>query len=189
MFVWRDIKYVLLPPNPDPGDVFGERQRQFDVGFRYQTIPSLVQQAFSDVRRASVIDEKQDYRGLLYSVKSTEKFNLAGIDFDLELTGMNPPKVQVSIPIDKAPIYDAGNDRFAELYFKQQLKKGDTVVSEEENVESFNWNPDTFDNLKNVTATLPSLKNQPVSGEYDLYVTVQDRVSNVSETKKIGVKY
>ena len=141
------------------------------------------------MRKASVIDEKQDYRGLLYSVKSTEKFDLAGIDFNLELAGTNPPRVQISIPIEKAPVYDAGNDTFAELYFKQQLKKGDTVVAEGENVESYSWKPDAFDSVKDIRAVLPPLKTQPPAGEYDLYVTVQDRVSNVSETKKIGVKY
>lgn len=185
MFVWRDVKYVLLPPNPDPGDVFAERQRQMDSAFRYQTIPGLVEQAFSDVRRASVIDEKKDYNTLLYSVRSTEKFGMAGINFDLRPLQTQPAQIQVSIPKESAPVYDAGNSMFAELYFKQELKKGDAVVASNETTKSLNWNPRDLDNLKEISVTLPAL-NGP-AGQYELFVTVQDRISNVSETRKIAV--
>jgi GWxTD domain-containing protein len=185
MFVWRDIKYVLIPPNPDPGDVFGERQREADSSFRYQTIPSVVLQAFNDVRKVNIIDEKKDYKNLLYSVKSTEKFAIGGVNFDIRPLSSHSGDVEVAIPKEDAPVYDAGNSKFAELYIKEELKKGDTVVATNDTTKTFNWNPRDFDALKEITLTLPAL-NAP-AGEYELFVTIQDRISNVSETRKLAV--
>jgi GWxTD domain-containing protein len=183
MFVWRDIKYVLVPPNADPGDYFGEQQRQMDSTFRYQTIPGAVEQAFADVRKADIIDESKDYKSLLFSVNSTEKFGIAGINFDIHPS--QGGQVEIAIAKDNAPVYDAGNTKFAELYFKLELKQGDHVVATNESTKTFNWNPADFDTLKEISVTLPALKAP--AGEYEVSVTVQDRISNVSETRKIAV--
>jgi GWxTD domain-containing protein len=187
MFVWHDFKYVLEPPNPDPGDVIAEQQKAIDTNFRYQSIPSLVQQAFADVSRANVIDESKNYDPLIYSVRSTEKFGIASINFDIQLLQTQPPQVKVTIPAATAPVYDSGNQVFAEFYFTQELKQGDQLVTKDEHSESYTWTSDQFGNMKEITAKLPALKAPP--GQYMLYVTVEDRISNVSETKKIAVNF
>src|SRR5262249_41166087 len=83
LFLWQDFKYVLAPPSANPGDAFGEAQREMDSNLRYQTIPTVVAQAFVDANTSNVIDEKQDYRNLLSSVKSTERYGLPGIAFEV----------------------------------------------------------------------------------------------------------
>lgn len=185
MFVWRDFKYVLAPPNPNPGDRLAEQQASIDNSFRYSTIPSLVQQAFTDVAKDRVIDEKKNYEPLIYSVRSTEKFGVASIDFESRILETHPPQVQVTIPAEKAPVYDSGNQVFTEFYFTQELKQGDKVITRNEHSQSFTWTAEAFGKLKTITATLPALQAPP--GQYDLYVTVQDRISGVSETKKIPI--
>jgi len=183
-FVYRDLKYVLLPPTPDPGDTIAAQQREVDSAFRYQSIPSTVQQAFTDMAQRSVFDESKNYQQLLYSVQSTEKFGLAGIEFEIQKT---PSGTRISIPVDKAPVYDAANKSFAELYFKQELKQGDKVVASNEHQQSFDWDAQKLGQLKTIDVTLPPLNAPP--GSYELSVTVQDRISNVSETRKIQVSY
>jgi hypothetical protein len=158
-----------------------------DSEFRYQTIPSMVQQAFVDVRDASVIDEKKDYRDLLFSVESTVKFGIAGIEFDTRVLESHPPQVQVVMKTDKAPVYDAGERVFAEFYFKQELKRGETIVATNEHMSAFDWSAKEYAGLDEVGVTLPVLKTDP--GHYDLWITVQDRISNVSETRKISIGY
>jgi GWxTD domain-containing protein len=183
MFIWHDFKYILNPPNPDPGDTVGEQQASLDSNFRYQSIPSMVAQAFADVSNANVIDEKKNYDPLIYSVKSTEKFGVASIDFEPRVLQANPPQVEVNIPIASVPVYDSGNQVFAEFLFTQELKQGDKVITRNEHSESFTWTAESFGKLNQISVKLPAL--QAPSGQYDLYVTVQDRISGVSETKKI----
>ena len=50
--------------------------------FNIKTIPSVVQAAFTDVADKSIIDENKDYRELITSVESTEKFGLQQIEFE-----------------------------------------------------------------------------------------------------------
>lgn len=184
LFLYRDFKYVLAPPNPNPGDVIAEQQRQMDSSFRYQDIPSVVQRAFADVAETSVIDEKKDYRQLLSSVEATEKFGIAGIDFEIRKAQTQPLKIEVVIKKENAPVYDDGNKIFAELYFKQELKKGDRVIASNQHVASFSWDQKTFDNLQEIVVPLPSLDVAPDPGS-ELWITAQDRISNISETKKV----
>lgn len=183
MFIWRDIKYVLAPPNPDPGDRIGERQAALDSAFRFETIPSLVDQTFVDVAKANIADEEKDYEELLFSVRSTEKFGIAEIQFDADV---QQKQVRISIPASSAPVYDEGNRTFAELVFTQELRQGNNVVWKNEHTESFTWNVEAFGNLDRINVDLPAL--QAPSGTYELSVTVQDRISGVAETKKIPVK-
>ena len=185
MFIWRDIKYVLAPPNPDPGDTMAAHQASIDSSFRYQTIPSLVQQAFAEVSKTNVSDESKDYDELLYSVRSTEKFGIAQIAFDTKVLQTQPFQVQVSIPAASAPVYDEGNRAFAELIFIQELKQGDKVVVQKEHSESFIWGSEAFNDLNQIVVKLPPIQAPP--GEYELLVTVQDRISGVGETKRIPV--
>jgi GWxTD domain-containing protein len=186
MFVWRDIKYVLAPPNPDPGDTMAARQASLDSAFRYETIPSLVDQAFADVAKANVVDEEKDYEELLFSVRSTEKFGITEIQFEPTVQQTTPLQLQVSIPVATAPVYDEGNRTFAELMITQELRQGDRVVTRNEHSESFTWTSEAFGNLDRINVKLPALQAPP--GSYELTVTVQDRISSVAETKKIPVK-
>jgi GWxTD domain-containing protein len=181
MFVWRDFKYVLVPPNPE--DAISAQQAALDRNFRYQTIPSAVQRAFADVSQKNVIDEKKNYNELLYSVRSTEKFGIASVNFDTRMLKSHPAQLQVIIPADKAPVYDDGNRTFAELVITQELKQGDRVVTRSEKTESYNWGSEAFSNLKQIIINLPSLQAPP--GQYELFITVQDRISAVGETKKV----
>jgi hypothetical protein len=183
MFVYRDFKYVLAPPNPHEGDRVGAQQRALDANFTYQSIPSVVQAAFSDVADKSVIDENKDYRELLTSVESTEKFGLQNIQFDVRPLQAQPQQYEVVMKPDTAPLYDSGDSIFAEFFFKQELKKGDTVVAANQHTASFNWDPQSFGNLKEIAVKLPPL--EAPAGEYELYITVGDQISNVSETRKV----
>jgi len=185
MFIWRDFKYVLAPPNPDPGDRIGQQQAAIDSSFRYQSIPSLVLQAFADVSTANVIDEKKNYESLVFSVRSTEKFGIASIDFNTQILPTQPPQLQVSIPAATAPVYDSGNQVFAEFYFTQELKQGDKVVVRNEYGQSFTWSPEAFGKLNEISVQLPAL--DAPAGQYILLITVQDRISGVSETKKVAM--
>lgn len=186
MFIFRDFKYVLAPPNPQQGDTIGEAQRSVDSSFRYQTIPSMVQRAFLQVADATVIDESKNYQQLLTSVETTEKFQLSGIEFEARTLQTNPLRIRAVIPVKDAPVYDEGNRIFAELYFKQELKKGDRLVASNQHLASFTWDPKTFEQLNEIAVDLPALENVP-SGPYELALTVQDRISNISETRKIPV--
>jgi GWxTD domain-containing protein len=187
LFVYHDFKYVLAPPNPDPGDFIAAEQRELDRSFRYQDIPSAVQQAFVDVAEVNVIDEKKDYRDLLSSVESTVKFGVAGIDFDIKVMPSRPSKAEVVLKVENAPVYDDGAKVFAEFRVTQQLKKGESVVTGNEHLASFSWDQKTFSELTEIPISLPTLQAPP--GDYALFVTVQDRISQVSETKKIEVRY
>ncbi len=187
MFVYHDLKYVLLPPNPDPGDYFAEQQRELDSAFRYQSIPSVVQTAFVDTAKTYVIDEEKDYKELLFSVNSTEKFGVAQIQFDVRIEPGNPPRIQAVISAEDAPVYDDGEKVFAEFYFRQQLKKGETVVAQNEHTASFSWDAKTYSEVKEISVDLPAL--QAPAGEYELWVLVQDRISNVSEERKFPIQY
>ena len=158
------------------------RQAALDRNFRYQSIPSVVQQAFADVTTTNVVDKEKDYDQLLFSVRTTEKFGIAQINFDTNLIQSQPVQLQVSIPADSAPVYDEGNRTFAELVFIQEVKQGDQVVSRNEHTESFTWSAEAFGDLQKIQVKLPTV---PVSPGQDLYVTVQDRISAVSETKKV----
>jgi GWxTD domain-containing protein len=186
MFIFRDFKYVLAPPNPQQGDTIGEAQRSVDSSFRYQTIPSMVQRAFMEVADATVVDERKNYKQLLTSVETTEKFALSGIEFEAHTLQTDPLRMQVRIPVKDAPVYDEGNRIFAELYFKQDLKKADRVLASNQHVASFSWDPKTFEQLKEIVVDLPALEHVP-AGEYELALTVQDRISNISETRKFPV--
>ena len=187
LFVYRDVKWVLVPPNPDPGDTFGEVQRQFDSAFRYQTVPGLVEQAFVDVRSSNIVDEKKDYQDLLFSVESAVKFGIAEIEFDARVLESHPPQIRVAVKAATAPVYDAGERVFAEFYFKQELKRGDVLIASHEHTVSFSWTTKEFAELEEIGVTLPTV--QAPSGQYDLWITVQDRISNVSETRKIAISY
>jgi GWxTD domain-containing protein len=187
LFVYRDFKYVLAPPNPQPGDTIGQQQQEIDSNFRYQDIPSAVQQAFADVAKTEVIDPDKNYKNLLASVTSTEKFGVSEIQFELKTDSSHPPKVSVSILPENVPYYDDGQKVFAELTYKQELKMGDKVVASNEHVVSYSWDQKTFADLKVIDQPLPTL-NAP-AGTYELSVTVGDKISGVSETRKIGVTY
>lgn len=185
MFVWREFKYVLAPPNPDTGDRIAAQQASFDSSFRYQDIPTVVNAAFADVSKSNVVDEKIDYDALLFSVRSTEKFGIVEINFDPQILQTQPPQIQVNIPAASAPLYDEGTRKFAELVFVQELKKGAQVIAKNEHSESFTWSAAALDDLKEIKVKLPAL--EAPSGPYELHVTVQDRISGVSETRKIPV--
>jgi len=183
LFVYRDFKYILFPPSAQPGDIIGEQQRALDANFKYQDIPSVVQAAFVDVSKANIIDESKDYRDLISSVKSTEKFGLNQIEFDVR--EVKPGQYEVVMKPDTAPIYDSGEEMFAEFFFKQELKKGDQLIAANQHTASFKWDQTKFAELKEITVTLPPIDIP--AGQYDLYVTVGDRISNVTETRKIPV--
>jgi GWxTD domain-containing protein len=181
MFVYRDFKYVLQPPNPNQGDRIAEEQRQLDRNFTYQTIPSAVQAAFHDVADKSVVDETKDFRELLSSVESTEKFGLNEIQF--EVRPLQNGQYEVVLNPETAPVYDSGNEIFAEFFFKQELKQGDRVIAANQHTASFNWDPQSFAKLKEIAVKLPPL--EVPKGENELSITVGDRISNVSETRKV----
>ena len=183
LFVYRDFKYILFPPNAQPGDAIGEQQQAMDANFRYQDIPSVVQAAFVDLNKANIIDESKDYRDLISSVKSTEKFGLNQIEFDTR--ELKPGQYEVVMTPDTAPIYDSGEEMFAEFFFKQELKKGDQLIAANQHTASFKWDQTKFAELKDITVALPPLDIP--AGQYDLYITVGDRISNVTETRKISV--
>jgi GWxTD domain-containing protein len=187
LFLYRDFKYVLAPPSVQPGDSIGEEQRRMDNSFRYQSIPSLVQRAFADAAENNVFDKKKDYRNLLSSVEATEKFGMEGIEFEVRKVQADPLKVEVVLKKESAPVYDDVNKIFAELYFKQELKKGDRVVASNQHVASFSWDQKTFENLQDIVVPLPQL-DTPADPESELWVTVQDRISNISETRKISLR-
>jgi len=187
MFVWHEFKYVLAPPGPETGDSFAAQQAAIDRTFRYESIPGLVEQAFVEVAQAKVIDEKKDYDELLTSVRTTEKFGVSSIDFNIQLKESQPRQVQVSIPSDGAPVYDDGDRVFAEFVFVQELRQGETVIARNEQTQSFSWTSAAFEDLKEIVVKLPAL--DAPSGQYLLWVTVQDRISNVSETRKTAVSY
>jgi GWxTD domain-containing protein len=183
MFVYRDFKYVLAPPNPQPGDTVGEAQRSIDSNFRYQSIPSAVQDAFIEVSKTNIIDENKDYRDLISSVKSTEKFGLNQIEF--EVRPLKADQYEVVLKPENAPIYDASDEMFAEFFFKQELKKGDQLIAANQHTASFKWDHTKFAELKEIAVTLPPL--DVPAGQYELWITVGDRISNVTETRKIPV--
>ncbi|MCI0445502.1 GWxTD domain-containing protein [bacterium] len=183
LFVYRDFKYVLYPPNPQPGDTIGEQQQALDANFKYQDIPSVVQAAFVDVSKANIIDESKDYRDLISSVKSTEKFGLNQIEF--EVRPLKTDQYEIVLKPETAPVYDAGEEMFAEFFFKQELKKGDQLIAANQHTASFKWDQTKFAELKEIAVTLPSIEVPP--GQYDLYITVGDRISNVTETRKVPV--
>ncbi|MCI0556490.1 MAG: hypothetical protein L0287_36575, partial [Anaerolineae bacterium] len=81
--------------------------------------------------------------------------------------------------------YDAGEEMFAEFFFKQELKKGDQLIAANQHTASFKWDQTKFAELKEIAVTLPSIEVPP--GQYDLYITVGDRISNVTETRKVPV--
>jgi GWxTD domain-containing protein len=181
MFVYRDFKYVLNPPNPYEGDRIAEQQRAIERNFTYQSIPSVVQAAFNEAADRSIVDETKDYRELLTSVESTEKFGLNEIEF--EVRPLQGNQYEVVLNPQSAPVYDAGDAIFAEFVFKQELKSGDRLIAANEHSASFNWDPQSFNKLNEIAVKLPPLQVPP--GEYELYITVGDRISNVSETRKI----
>ena len=183
MFVYRDFKYVLYPPNAQPGDTIGEQQQALDANFKYQDIPSVVQAAFVDLSKENIIDEDKDYRDLISSVKSTEKFSLNQIEF--EVRPLKTDQYEVVLKPETAPVYDAGEEMFSEFFFKQELKKGDQLIAANQHTASFKWDQTKFGELKEIAVTLPSIEVPP--GQYDLYITVGDRISNVTETRKIPV--
>src|SRR5262249_16936992 len=153
----------------------------------YQSIPSLVQAAFVDVSKKNIIDENNDYRKLLSSVTSTEKFGIPGIEFEWSKLQDNPFQVQISMAKENATIYDSGDKLFAEISVRQELKKGDVLVTSNEHVETLSWDQKSFADLKAITFRLPPL--QALSGDYDLVLTVQDRISQISETRKYPVHF
>lgn len=183
LFVYRDFKYVLYPPNAQPGDAIGEQQQALDANFKYQDIPSVVQAAFVDVSKANIIDESKDYRELISSVKSTEKFGLNQIEF--EIRPLKADQFEVVLKPDTAPIYDSGEEMFAEFFFKQELKKGDQLIAANQHTASFKWDQTKFAELKEIAVTLPPVEVPP--GQYELWITVGDRISNVTETRKVPV--
>lgn len=185
MFVYRDFKYVLAPPNAQPGDHVAEQQQAMDASFRYQSIPTVIQRGFADVRAADIIDEQKDYDALLFSVKSSEKFQIASIPFDARIN--DKMSTEVAVKKEEAPVYDNGESMFAELYFKQELKQGDRTVASNDYTASFNWSYKEFSDLQNIVVPLKPL--EAAAGQYQLTVTVQDRISMVSETKTIPVTY
>lgn len=187
LFVFRDFKYVLNPPNPQPGDAIGEQQRAADSNFRYQDIPSAVQQAFVEMATKDVMDPDKNYTSLLASVSSTEKFGISEIQFDVKIEPSHPPKVTVSILPKDAPTYDDGQKVFAELSYHQELKSGDKVVASNDQVMSYSWDEKDFADLQSIDQTLNAL--DAPAGKYDLYVTVGDRISNISETHKVEITY
>jgi GWxTD domain-containing protein len=187
LFVYRDFKYVLNPPNPQPGDTIGQQQREIDSNFRYQDIPSAVQRAFADIAKSEVIDPDKNYKNLLASVSSTEKFGVSEIQFEIKVAPSHPPKVSVTIPPENVPYYDDGQKVFSELFYKQELKKGDKLVASNEHVVSYSWDQKTFADLKSVDQDLPAL--DAPEGTYELSVTVGDKISGVSETRKVEVTY
>ena len=148
LFVYRDFKYVLASPNAQPGNTIGEEQRQIDAGFRYQNIPSQVARAFVDVPNSDVIDDSKNYDSLLFSVKSTEKFQLTEIPFEPRINDHNQP--EIILKKEDAPIYDAGDRMFAELYIEQELKEGDKVVASNDVTSSYSWSYSEFADLQNI---------------------------------------
>lgn len=183
LFVYRDFKYVLFPPNAQPGDTIGEQQQALDANFKYQDIPSVVQAAFVDINKENIIDESKDYRDLISSVKSTEKFGLNQIEFDVRES--KPGQYEVIMKPDTAPIYDSGEEMFAEFFFKQELKKGDQLIAANQHTASFKWDQTKFAELKEITVELPALDIPP--GQYELWITVGDTISNITETRKIPI--
>ncbi len=133
------------------------------------------------------IDPDKNYKNLLASVTSTEKFGISEIQFDVQIQESKPPKVSVSILPQNAPVYDDGEKVFVELFYRQELKKGEKLVASNEHTVSYSWDETAFSELTNIQQTLPAL--EAPQGTYDLYVTVGDRVSNVSETRKFEIKY
>lgn len=184
MFVFRDFKYVLLPPNPQPGDEIAAQQRAIEANMQYQSIPSTVSAAMGDFSKASIIDESKDYRELLFSVESTEKFGISELAFEARPIKTDPVQYEVVMNPENAPVYDEGERKFAEFFFKQELKKGDQLIAANQHTASFAWDAQTFEDLKEIKVQLPEL--DAPAGEYDLYITVGDRISNVSETRKIN---
>lgn len=185
MFIYHEFRYVLAPPNPNPGDSIGEAQRQIDANFRYQLIPSQVQQAFADVRNSNVIDESKNYDPLLYSVKSSEKFQISALPFEVRIGETH--LAEVTILKADLPFYDEGDQSFAELLIRQELKEGDRTVASNEQTITYNWTAKELSDLPELKMTLKNL--DAPSGSYELSVTVQDRISLVSETKKVHVTY
>jgi hypothetical protein len=137
------------------------------------------------VAKANIIDEKKDYRDLISSVKSTEKFGLNQIEFEVRPLKTEPLQYQVVLKPDTAPVYDAGDEMFAEFFFKQELKKGDQLIAANEHTASFKWDQNKFAEQKEITVDLPSI--DAPAGQYELWITVGDRISNVTETRKIPV--
>lgn len=185
LFVYHDFKYVLAPPDAQPGDHVGAQQQAMDASFRYQSIPTLIQRGFADVRSSDIIDDRKNYDSLLFSVKSSEKFQIASIPFDARIN--DKLNTEVAIKKEEAPVYDNGESMFAEVYFKQELKQGDRTVSSNEYTASFNWSYKEYSDLQNIVVPLKPL--EAAAGQYQLTVTVQDRISMVSESKTIPVTY
>ncbi len=185
LFSYRDFKYVLVPPNPHAGDIIGAEQRAIERNFTYQSIPSVVHAAFADTAKTTIIDEKRDYRDLISSVKSTEKFGLNQIQFDVRPLQTQPLQYEVVLKPETAPVYDAGDEIFGEFFFKHELKKGDTLIAANQHTASFKWDQNTFAGLKEIAVTLPPLEVPP--GDFEFWITVGDRISNVTETRKIPI--
>lgn len=186
VFVYRDIKYVLLPPSAQQGDIIGAESRAQEMSSQgYQSIPSAVQQAFVDVTRKDIVDEKKDYQSLLSSVTTTEKFGLAGIDFEAVKVQDNPLQFKLTLPKDSAPVYDAGTKLFLELSVDQELKMGTAVVASNHKTVSLDWDQQAFAGLGAIEIPLPAL--EVAAGKGELSVTVRDSVSGISETRKFPV--
>jgi GWxTD domain-containing protein len=186
VFVYRDIKYVLLPPSAQEGDVIGAEMRGQELStLGYQSIPSVVQQAFADVTQKDIVDDKKDYRNLLSSVTTTEKFDLVGIEFEVVKVQDNPLQFKLTLSKEAAPIYDAGTKLFLELSVDQELRMGTTVVASNHKTVSLEWDQRTFTGLGAIEIQLPAL--EVAAGKGELSVTVRDSVSNISETRKFPV--
>lgn len=186
VFVYRDIKYVLLPPSAQEGDVVGSESRAMELSsLGYQSIPSVVEQAFADVTQKDIVDENKDYRNLLGSVTTTEKFDLAGIDFEAVKVQDNPLQFKLTLPKETAPVYDAGTKLFLELSVDQEFKAGTAVVASNRKTISLGWDQKAFAGLNAIEIELPALDG--ASGKGELSVTVRDSVSGISETRKFPI--
>lgn len=186
VFVYRDIKYVLLPPSAEAGDVVGEQARGLEMStLGYQTIPSAVQQAFVDVAEKDVIDENNDYKNLLGSVTATEKFGMAGIEFDAVKAQEDPLQYKLILPKESAVVYDAGTKLFLEISVDQELKMGTTVVASNRQTISREWDQQAFTSLTAIEIPLPAL--DAAAGKGELTITVHDSVSGISEARKVSL--
>lgn len=187
LFVYRDFKYILMPPSPAMGDSFGEQQRAMELDSQgYQSIPDTVQQAFADVMQQRIVDEEKDYRGLLSSVTTTEKFGMEGIDFETSRVQDNPLQFKITLPKDSPVIYDAGTRLFLQLSIDQELKMGTTVLASRHETITREWDQKQFAGLESVQIPLQALEGKP--GAYELTVTVKDDVSGISEARKTQVQ-
>jgi len=187
VFIYREFKYVLLPPSAQDGDVIGAEMRAQELtANRYQPIPSVVQQVFADFAEKHIIDEKKDYRDLLSSVSTTVKFGMSGIDFEAVKVQDNPLQFKLTMSKETAPVFDAGTSLFLEVNVDQQLKNETAVLDSNHKTVSLQWQPKAFDGLSMIEIPLQPL--QACTGKCQLVVTVRDSVSGVSETRTFPVE-